>query len=64
MHKKGFLTEASNHWPITLLSLIPKVMEKVIQDQTSASVNSKMCYRIINFVSAKIILLISAGSFK
>ena len=63
MYKKGSLTEALNHWPITLLSLISKVIEKVIQDQTSASVNSKISYTIINLVSAKIILLISAGSF-
>ena len=63
MYKKGSLTEALNHWPITLLLLISKVIEKVIQDQTSASVNSKISYTIINLVSAKIILLISAGSF-
>ena len=63
MYKKGSLTEALNHQPITLLLLISKVIEKVIQDQTSASVNSKISYTIINLVSAKIILLISAGSF-
>ena len=63
MYKKGSLTKALNHWPITLLLLISKVIEKVIQDQTSASVNSKISYTIINLVSAKIILLISAGSF-
>ena len=63
MYKKGSLTEASNHWPITLLSLISKIIEKVIQDQTSASVNSEIDYTIINLVSPKIIPLISAGTF-
>ena len=53
MYKKDSLPRASNHWPITLLSLISKVIEKVIQDQTSASVNSKICYTIINLVSEK-----------
>ena len=62
IYKKGSLTEASNHWPITLLGLTSKVIEKVIQDQTSASVNSRLCYTVINLVSAKIIPL-TAGSF-
>ena len=62
MYKKGSLTEASNHWPITLLSLISKVTEKVTQDQTNASVNSKIGYTIINLVSPKTIPLISAGT--
>ena len=64
MYKKGSLNEASNHWPITLLPLISKVIEKVIQGQNSVSVNSRLCYTIINLVSTKIIPLISAGSFK
>ena len=38
---KGFLTEASNYRPISLLSLISKVIEKVIHDQTSVFVNSR-----------------------
>ena len=63
MYKKGSLNEASNHWPITFLLLISKVIEKVIQDQTSASVNFKIGYAIINLVSLKIIPLISAGTF-
>ena len=63
MYKKVSLTEPLNHWPITLLSLISKVIQKVIQDQTGTSVNFKICYTITNVVSAKIIVLISAGSF-
>ena len=41
IYKKGFLTEASNYRPISLLSLISKVIEKVIHDQTSVFVNSR-----------------------
>ena len=63
MYEKSSLTEASNHWPITLLSLISKLIEKVIQGQTSASANSKICYIIINLVLPKIIPLISADTF-
>ena len=36
MHRKSFLTEASNCRPISLWSLISKVIEKFIQDQTRA----------------------------
>ena len=46
MYKKVSLTEPLNHWPITLLSLISKVIQKVIQDQTGTSVNFKICYTI------------------
>ena len=40
-YKKGSLTEASNYRPISSLPLIPKVIEKVIHDQTSAFFNSR-----------------------
>ena len=41
IYKKGSLTEGSNYWPLALLPLISKVMEKVIHDQTSAFLNSR-----------------------
>ena len=41
IYKIGSLTEASNYRPISLLSLISKVIEKVIHDQTSAFLNSR-----------------------
>ena len=39
--KKGSLTEASNYRLISLLPLISKVIEKVIQDQASTFLNSR-----------------------
>ena len=41
LYKKGSLTQPCNYRPISLLSLISKVIEKVIQDQTSTFLNSK-----------------------
>ena len=41
IYKKVFLTEASNYRSTSLLLLISKVIEKVIHDQTSASLNSR-----------------------
>ena len=41
LYKKGSLTEPCNYRPISLLPLISKVIEKVIQDQTSTFPNSK-----------------------
>ena len=41
LYKKGSLTEPYNHRPISLLPLISKVIEKVIHDQASTSLNSK-----------------------
>ena len=41
LYKKGSLTEPCNYRPISLLSLISKVIEKVIHDQTSTFLNSK-----------------------
>ena len=41
IYKKSSLTEASNYKPISLLSLIPKVIKKVIHNQTSAILNSR-----------------------
>ena len=49
IYKKGFLTEASNYRPISLLSLISKVIEKVIHDQTSVFLNSR--YLLYNYQS-------------
>ena len=39
IYKMGSLTEASNYMPISLLPLIPKVIKKVIHNQTSAFLN-------------------------
>ena len=41
IYKKSSLTEASNYKPISLLPLIPKVIKKVIHNQTSAILNSR-----------------------
>ena len=41
IHKKDFLTEASNYRPISLLLLISKVIKKVIHNQTSTFLNSR-----------------------
>ena len=41
LHKKGSLTQPCNCRPISLLPLIPKVIEKVIYAQTSTFPNSK-----------------------
>ena len=41
LYKKGSLTEPCNYRPISLLPLIPRVIEKVIHDQTSTFLNSK-----------------------
>ena len=35
LYKKGSLTEPCNYRPISLLPLIPRVIEKAIHDQTS-----------------------------
>ena len=49
IYKKGSLTEASNYRPISLLTLISKVIDKVIHDQTSAFLNS--CNLLYNYQS-------------
>ena len=41
LYKKGSLTEPCSYRPISLLSIISKVIEKVIHDQTSTFLNSK-----------------------
>ena len=41
IYKKDSLTEASKYRPISLLPLIPKVIKKVIHNQTSAFLNSR-----------------------
>ena len=41
LYKKGSLTQPCNYRPISLLSLISKVIEKLIHDQTSTFLNSK-----------------------
>ena len=41
IYKKDSLTEASNYRLISLLPLIPKVIKKVIHNQTSAFLNSR-----------------------
>ena len=41
IYKKGSLTEASNYSPIFLLSLISKVIKRIMHDQTSAFLNSR-----------------------
>ena len=40
-YKKGSLTEPCNYRPISLLTIIFKVIEKVIHDQMSTFLNSK-----------------------
>ena len=42
IYKKDSLTKASNYRPVSLLSLISIVIEKVIQDQTSTFLNSRI----------------------
>ena len=42
LYKKGSLTETCNYRPISVLPLISKVIEKVIHDQTSTFLNSKI----------------------
>ena len=44
LYKKGSLTESCNYRPISLLTLLSKVIEKVIHDQTSTFLNSKNLY--------------------
>ena len=41
LYKKGSLTQLCNYRPISLLPLMSKVIEKVIHNQTSTSLNSK-----------------------
>ena len=41
IYKKAFLTEAPNYRSTSLILLISKVIEKVIHNQTSASLNSR-----------------------
>ena len=41
LYKKGSLTEPYNYRPISLCPLISKVIEKVIHDQASTSLNLK-----------------------
>ena len=64
IYKKCSLTEASNCRAISLLPLISKVIEKVIQDQTSAFLEiQEIYYTISNLVFPKIILLTSISHF-
>ena len=42
LYKKGSVTEPCNYRPISLLPLLSKVIEKVIHDQTSTFLNSKI----------------------
>ena len=61
IYKKGSLTEASNYRSLSLLRLMSKVIEKVIDDQTSAFLNSRNVLYIINLAFAKINILASAS---
>ena len=61
IYKKGSLTEASNYRSLSLLRLMSKVIEKVIDGQTSAFLNSRNVLYIINLVFGKINILASAS---
>ena len=46
LHKKGSTALPTNYWPISLLALISKIIEKVIHDQTQAFLDeNKILYR-------------------
>ena len=53
LYEKGSLTQPCNYRPISLLPLISKVIEEVIQDQTSIFWNQNNYYTLTNLVFEK-----------
>ena len=45
LFKKGSQTASKNYRPVSLFSLISKIIEKVVQDQTQTFLHKKIIYR-------------------